>query len=236
MKREILAITDRGAWLRWRSRDLTASRIAALFDRHPFLTRAELAKQLRAGARDFDNPSMRAGRILEPGVAVAMLERDRSRELTKCNAYYRLTEQRIGATPDYFDYGDGLVEIATVAPDEWNGRPPFYKVLQTHVQLMTTDRARGCIAVMIRQFPDLPLHIFDVPRDPEIERCILDAAAAWWPAFDRGELPPAVPLPPALAVPAPPATTAAAPTPPRRLPAIVHRHRPIAMPHHHRII
>ncbi len=74
MWREARAITDRASWLGWRARDLTASRIAALFDAHPFMTRAQLAAQLKGGACYFDNAAMRAGRILKPGAAVALGE------------------------------------------------------------------------------------------------------------------------------------------------------------------
>jgi hypothetical protein len=54
LARTATEITDRESWLALRSRDLTASRIAALFDRHPFLSREQLAVQLRGGARRYD--------------------------------------------------------------------------------------------------------------------------------------------------------------------------------------
>ncbi len=66
LNREAIEITDRASWRALRRRDLTASRIAVLFDRHPFLTRGGLAAQLRGKGRRFDNVHMRAGRILAP--------------------------------------------------------------------------------------------------------------------------------------------------------------------------
>jgi hypothetical protein len=47
MKRESWTITSRGEWLDRRRGLLTASRIAALFDAHPFLTREQLATTRR---------------------------------------------------------------------------------------------------------------------------------------------------------------------------------------------
>jgi hypothetical protein len=67
MIREALDISDSAAWHGWRSRDLTASRIAALFDQHPFLSREGLAAQLRGGAR-------RRPVDLTPAAERAMLE------------------------------------------------------------------------------------------------------------------------------------------------------------------
>jgi hypothetical protein len=71
MSRISFEIKDRESWLVMRGRDLTASRIAALFDQHPFLSRPQLATQLRGGARRFDSFHMRAGRMdhLACGVA-----------------------------------------------------------------------------------------------------------------------------------------------------------------------
>jgi hypothetical protein len=74
MQRESIPITDRAAWLNARIRDLTASRFAALFDVHPFLNRNVLAAHLRGQSYRYDNDAMRAGRILEPGIAVALAE------------------------------------------------------------------------------------------------------------------------------------------------------------------
>lgn len=197
MQRESWPASNRAAWLARRARDLTASRIAALFDAHPFLTRDALADQLRHGAPRIDNVYMRAGRILEPGIAVAISEERPAWRLTKAIEYWRLPDLRLGATPDYLLDDDGLIEAKTVSPDQWarwGARPPLAYFLQAAVQMIVIGRTRGVLAVMLRSLPDLPLHFFDVPRSAEAEEIILDAVHAWWAAFDRGELPPAAPV------------------------------------------
>jgi hypothetical protein len=125
MKREAIEITDRASWAALRERNLTASRIAALFDQHPFLSRQQLATQLRGGARQqIDSYAMRAGRILEPGVAVALSEARPTWRLVKATSYHRLPELRIGGTSDYYLGDDALVEVTTVSPATWRGCPP----------------------------------------------------------------------------------------------------------------
>jgi hypothetical protein len=194
VKREVIEIVDRESWLAMRSRDLTASRIAALFDAHPFMSRRALAEQLRGGARRFDTYSMRCGRILEPGVAVALGEARPEWKLTKASTYHRLPELRIGGTPDYFVGDDALVQIGTISPAEWREEPPLYKILQTYCELLVTGRRHGWLAIMLREFPELPLHCFEVPHDAAVEKAILDAAAAWWMAWDDGDIAPAAKL------------------------------------------
>jgi hypothetical protein len=198
MKRTATEILDRASWGQLRSRDLTASRIAAIFDcGHPFLSREQLCNQLRGHPRKrFDSFHMRAGRILEAGVALAISESRPDWHLVKATAYYQIPELRLGCTPDYLLGEHGLVQIGTVSPSAWrSGEPPAYKIIQTHFEMIVTGRREGWLPIMIRQLPELPLHLFEIPYDPVIERAILDASAAWWRAMDRGEVPPAAPSP-----------------------------------------
>ena len=46
--REVREIESTGAWLDWRREDLTASRIPALWNLHPYLSREQLADIMRA--------------------------------------------------------------------------------------------------------------------------------------------------------------------------------------------
>lgn len=187
---QIREITSRGEWLQWRRGVITASRIGALFDCHKYLTREGLAAELR-GANQGDNPAMRAGRILEPGVIVALLEDHPEWRIERANTFHVDPALRLGATPDAWLDDDGLIQVKTVSPEEWEtwqGKPPLAYTLQCLAEMMLTGRTRGLLAVMIRS-RSYPVHEFDVPRHEAAEARILAAVAEWWRQYDAGEIP-----------------------------------------------
>jgi predicted phage-related endonuclease len=195
--REVREIVSTGAWLDWRREDITASRLPALFGLNPYLSREQLADIMRgstgAGTGSVpDSPAMRRGRILEPAVAAALAEeRPELPPLVKATTYHRVPEWRLGCTPDYWCGDEGLVQCKTVSPQQWqawHGKVPTGYVIQTLCEMMVTGRRWGLLAVL-EVSPSYPLHIAAVPRHEKAERSILNAVAAWWRAFDAGELP-----------------------------------------------
>ena len=201
LNRDAWEITSVGEWLSRRQADLTASRIAALFDAHPYLDRDRLAADLRGQRNQITTPAMRRGRILEPAVLAALAEDHPDWRLTKATTYHRLPDHRIGATPDAWLDDDALVQIKTVSPQEWEkwqGKPPLAYTLQTLTELLVTDRARAVLAVMVCT-PSYPVHEFEIPRHAAAEAKILAAAADWWRAWDAGEIAAAVPSAPIAA-------------------------------------
>lgn len=202
LRREAREIGSVGEWLDWRRGDITASRIAALFDAHPFMTRAQLAATLRGEhGNGVPNSAMRRGRILEPAVAAALAEEHPDWQIAKATTYHRLPDHRIGCTPDYWWGDDGLIQAKTVNPHEWErwrGKVPLTYTLQTLTELLVTGRERGLLAVMVCA-GTFPVHEFPVPRHAEAERKILDAVAEWWRAWDAGAIAAAVPSEPIAA-------------------------------------
>jgi predicted phage-related endonuclease len=192
---EVREITSRGEWLVWRRGDITASRIGALFDAHPYMTLDDLAADMRGQSIKGDTPAMRAGRLLETVFPEALKEERPEWNLTKAATYHRLPDLRLGCTPDFWIGGDGLLQAKTVNPHEWErwqGRPPLAYTLQTLTELLVTGRAWGVLGVIVRS-SSLPLHLFDVPRHPAAEARILAAVADFWKRVDAGELPVAAP-------------------------------------------
>jgi predicted phage-related endonuclease len=199
MKRETWQITSRGEWLDRRRGLLTASRIAALFDAHPFLTREQLAGTMTGHHNEGDNAAMKRGRILEPAILEAMREEHPDWTIKKATTFHTLPEHRIGATPDAW-FADsagngGLIQCKTVAPEVWQGRPSLAYQLQTLTEMMCTGVEHGRLAVMVTS-RSLPLYEFEVPRHPEAEAKLLAAAAAWWEEWDAGRIAPAAPAEP----------------------------------------
>jgi predicted phage-related endonuclease len=146
-----------------------------------------------------DNASMRRGRILESAIIEAMREEHPGWQIERATTFHSIPDCRLGATPDAFftteDGEPGLIQCKTAAPevwDKWHGRPPLAYQLQTLLEMVCCDVQRGILAVMVTS-RSFPLYEFEVPRHPAAEQKILDAAAAWWASFDRGEIAPAAP-------------------------------------------
>jgi len=201
--REVRQIESTGAWLDWRREDLTASRIPALWNLHPYLSREQLADIMRAttsagSGSPPDNSAMRRGRIFEAAVAAAIAEERPEWTLTKASTYHRIPALRIGCTPDYFatstnprEPGRGIIQIKTAAPrvwEKWQGRPPLAYTIQTLDEAMVCDCAWAWLVIMVMS-DSYPVHYFSVPRHAEAEARILTAAADWWRQFDSGALP-----------------------------------------------
>jgi hypothetical protein len=114
---------------------------------------------------------------------------------TKATTYHRVPSYRLGCTPDYWANDDGLIQVKTCSPqqwEKWHGRAPLAYVLQTLTELIVTGRRWGVLAVMVCN-PSYPVHYFDVPPHEAAERRILTAVKEWWRAFDAGEIPHAAP-------------------------------------------
>src|SRR5262245_10860660 len=92
---------DREKWLQWRREDvITGSNIAALWDKHPWISKFRLYQQAR-GAEFPEKPEtslMRRGRILENAADAAIKEERPDWILHKPGEYLRDTELRVGAT------------------------------------------------------------------------------------------------------------------------------------------
>jgi predicted phage-related endonuclease len=196
LRRESRVIDGIGPWLEQRRSHVTASRVGALFDVHPFLTREQLGGELRGESTKGDTSAMRRGRYLEAAIIEALKETHPDWDIERCRTYHWLPDHRIGATPDAFFNDDGIIECKTVNPrkwDEWHGAPPLQYILQTLTAMLVTGRARGVLACMVLS-PDFPVHEYEVGRHPEAEQRILDAVAAWWTAWDAGQIAMPVPL------------------------------------------
>lgn len=194
LARETREITSTGEWLSWRERDITASRVAALFDAHPYMTRDQLAATIRGAAVEEKNEvDLRRGRVFENAIGAAIAEDRPEWALRKANTYHRLPDHRLGCTPDYFaEIGERrlVVQTKAVNPFEWNrwaGHPPLGYLLQVACESLVIGADDGVLAVMVTS-GNFPVFYFDVPRHEAAEKRILDAVAEWWRAFDAGEI------------------------------------------------
>jgi|SRR5262245_245185 len=192
------AITDREQWKQWRRADITASTIGALFGVHPYTTALKLYVEKRGVEfPETDNEVMRRGRWLEPAVIEAVRERRPEWTLEKSNVYLRDPEKRLGATPDYSIHdvrGRGILQAKSCAPfifeRDWSPEePPRWIVLQTLLEMLLDDAAFGVIACLIDDPFAMDLHLYDVPRNPQDEAAIIEAARKFWLDVEAGREP-----------------------------------------------
>lgn len=109
-----LPASPRALWLEARRADVTASEVAALYGRHKYLTRLQLAYNKIYGERDSGGKpdvAKRRGNILEPACAAAV-ELDHGLAPRKVRHYLRGRDPanplvRVGATLDYEIDADG---------------------------------------------------------------------------------------------------------------------------------
>lgn len=203
----IILPADRAAWLEARKQDVTASVAGALLGVHPYQTPYGLwaLKSGRVVDDDADNPVLRRGRLLEP-VVIEMLREDRpdwTVEYRRDNAYFRNTEDRIGATPDAFAtrpdiFGNGVVQVKTVAEDkfrrEWIDADtgevvlPLWIAVQAIVEATLTGATWACVAVMVIG-RGIDLQIIDVPLNTRVMNRLRREVREFWRLVEAGEEP-----------------------------------------------
>ncbi len=204
---QIIRPADRTAWLAARKQDVTASVAGALLGIHPYQTPYGLwaEKSGRMASDDNDNPVLRRGRLLEP-VVIEMLREDRPDwqiEYHRDNAYYRLAEDRIGATPDAFGqrpdiFGTGIIQVKTVAEDkfrrEWLDPEtgeivlPLWIAVQAIVEATVTGCTWATVAPMIIG-RGIDLQPVDVPLNPRVMHRLRREVREFWRMVESGEEP-----------------------------------------------
>jgi putative phage-type endonuclease len=188
---EKLVPKDRSDWLTLRSKDITASRIAALVGAHPYCTAyqlwAEKTGKLIPG--DIDSPAMRRGRLLE-SVAVKLTVEALPLcrvEYNNANQYWRDPTNRIGATPDVLatdERGQGVVQLKSVEPSvyarNWeNGEPPLHVALQALTEAKLTGAPWAAVGAL-RVSHGVDFDLVSIPLHEGAWSALLDAVGTFW--------------------------------------------------------
>jgi len=191
-------ITSRAAWLELRSKDITASDLAAVAGLDPYGRTAWQVWAQKAGlaAPIEENSAMRLGRWLEPGVAAVLAEQRPELEVRyPLGLYLRDPGLRLGGTPDAdgFDRGQPVAfEFKVVTSRQsyernWpEGEPPIGYQLQTLCNAMLLDAHHGILVALVLGWQDAELVVHEVQRHAGAEEQIRDLARRFWQAFDEG--------------------------------------------------
>jgi predicted phage-related endonuclease len=192
------AITDRASWLAMRQQDLTASDLGAVAGIDPYRSPLQIFRQKRGEVpQTVENNIMRRGRWLEPAVLFALRERYPDWRIDMAGFYLRDPEIRLGATPDAIAVVNGdrvnvqLKVITRSAYDrDWSdgSAPPSY-VVQTMAEGMLLDADRSILAALVLDTYSADLEVRDVPRRPDAEALIRQAAVRFWADVDADRPP-----------------------------------------------
>ena len=197
---ERIPIVSRPQWLAARKQDVTASDAAAIFSAHPH--KSPLALWAEKSGTDLpsdENAFARRGRHLEPAILSAAGEAETfsGGVLEPARFYVRAPALRIGATPDALfvrpDAPPEPVDAKSVASwvfdTAWaDGAPPLHIQIQVLVQAMLLDAPRGWVACAVMT-PEWPIHVYEIPRNPDAEKRILLGVKEFWQSVEKGEMP-----------------------------------------------
>ncbi|WP_316172099.1 MULTISPECIES: YqaJ viral recombinase family protein [unclassified Bradyrhizobium] len=192
---ERILVTSREQWLAVRSRDVTASVVAALRPGlHPYTSRLKLYKQHTG----FEFPPaegvrLERGMLLEYAVAERVRQERPDWTIEPAGVYLRDAELRLGATPDFFitdEFGrrgilQTKISIPSVFEHAWKDKvgevvPPMWIRLQALTEAMLEDAEFGAIAVWIDHPFRNDVHILEFDRHPAAEAAVCADVARFW--------------------------------------------------------
>lgn len=188
-------IVDEEEWLRWRTKDVTASVAAALLDAHERHTKLQLYldKSGVVPLHDQASAAMRRGQILEP-VAVELLRAARPEwQIVAPRLYVRDPERRIGATPDVYVLDKekrlGLVEIKSVEPSRfertWRDGDQISPPIAAAIQAIVCKHLCGadwCAVGVIRVGHAVDFDLVPIEEPDGLWDRLTQAAAEFWQA------------------------------------------------------
>jgi predicted phage-related endonuclease len=194
-------ITSRAAWLEWRSHDVTASDVAALFGVHPYgKTRLSLWADKRGLTEGLaDSAVLQRGRWGEAAVLEMLADERPDWHIRRPKVYLRDRAIRLGGTPDAEAVdperdGLGVIQTKTVAQSvyerEWiNGAPPLGHQLQTLTEMLLANASWGVVAALVLERYAWTPVIFDMQRNEAAEQRIRGGVVQFWNDFDADLMP-----------------------------------------------
>lgn len=210
MERSFLVIADaisipidpvarREEWLSLRSKDVTASDVAAIWGASPHKTALALWAEKSGKLEKFDteNAFARRGRHLEPAILSAAGEcpEFKGDPIARAKDYWRSPSLRLGATPDAYLETEAAAEpidaksvASWVFDRDWDGGPPLHIQMQVAVQAMLMNAPRAWVACAVMT-PDFPVYIYEIKRNADAEAKMLAGVREFWRAVDEGEMP-----------------------------------------------
>jgi putative phage-type endonuclease len=193
---ERIATLNEEHWLELRSKDVSSTESAALFGLSPYTTAFELWHRKKSGDTGSipDNFRMRAGRVLEQGIA-ELTGLEIVAPVQPLKDYLRDPSSRLGASFDYEvtggEYANWLIECKNV--DQWvyrdnwtDDEAPDHIEVQVQHQLEVAERPGAIIAALVG---GNELKLIFRERNPKVGAGIRKKVAEFWASIDAGQEP-----------------------------------------------
>lgn len=174
-------------WLSARQNYVTGTEAAALLGLDKYKTWRKLKSSKLKHSSVADNQYMRAGRLLEPGVILALNEMGIPAEAAHPNkvVFAYNDEYRLSASMDgkaVTEDGFYIVECKTTQPtkfDAWEDEVPINYFIQVQTQLLLANTKSAVLACLSVEFP-FPLVVWEITADPNIQEFLIDASKRFW--------------------------------------------------------
>lgn len=195
---EKIDIDQTDEWLAHRREVVTATDVATVLGLGAWGSLAELYAE-KKGLRPprEDSATLRQGRWREASVFEALADERPHWDVVRAKIFLVDRERHLGATPDGFALrpdrpGRGIVQAKSIARSifrrKWllseeddvehgAAEVPVYYRLQTLTEMMLSDCQWGVVAVIINTEFTTKLRVFDIERNDESEKLIVDGVA-----------------------------------------------------------
>lgn len=178
-------------WLDARTQYITGTEIASVFGLDAWKSWKKMLKDKLLPPEKIDNPAMRAGRLLEPSVFVALNEVG----IPAVPAHQTKVvmaideESMISASMDgkmSTKEGFYIIECKSTKMDkfnDWYERVPLKYSLQVQTQMLVSGVDKALIACLGGLYPDLPLIVYEVRPDFKLHDIMRSECKRIWEAF-----------------------------------------------------
>jgi len=179
-------------WLEARTQYITGTEIASVFGLDPWKSWKKMLKDKTIPPQKIDNPAMRAGRLLEPSVFVALNEVGIPAQPAHLSKVVMAIDEvnHISASMDgkmQTKEGFYIIECKSTKMEkfnDWYTKVPLKYSLQVQVQMLVSGVDKALIACLGGLYPDLPLIVYEIRPDKVLHDIIRSECRRIWNAFE----------------------------------------------------
>lgn len=181
-------------WLQARQKYLTATELSVILGMNKYGSIREIQDGKRGEVKRLDdNLYLRAGRLLEPSVFLALSEAgiackpaDPDKVVMAVDDKVRLSCSLDGKAVHPLTGESVIMEAKTTGKakfTEWYRKPPINYLVQVHAQLMLMGRNVGLLTCMSTEFP-FHIIVYEIRTTKEVGDIFKEAAVEFWEAFN----------------------------------------------------